>query len=94
MPEVQDLSFRQAYALLRSLGFTSVEVKYIPAEYTNLAIGVEMNERPVEKGQHVPLNAPLVLIVGSQEMEQDSLALDSLNNLPIEKLDSEVENWF
>ena len=94
MPEVQDLSFRQAYALLRSLGFTSVEVKYIPAESTNLAIGVEMNERPVEKGQHVPLNAPLVLIVGSQEMEQDSLALDSLNNLPIEKLDSEVENWF
>lgn len=94
MPEVQDLSFRQAYALLRSLGFTSVEVKYIPAEYTNLAIGVEMNERPVEQGQHVPLNAPLVLIVGSQEMEQDSLALDSLNNLPIESLDSEVENWF
>ena len=94
LPEVADLSFRQAYALLRSLGFSSVEVKYIPGDYRNLAIGVEWNERPVEPGRHIPLNARLVLIVSSGEAEIDSTALDSLNMLPIEPLDSEVENWF
>ena len=94
LPEVADLSFRQAYALLRSLGFSSVEVKYIPGDYRNLAIGVEWNERPVEPGRHIPLNAHLVLIVSSGEAEIDSTALDSLNMLPIEPLDSDVENWF
>ena len=29
IPEVQDLSFRQAYALLTSIGFKSIEVKYV-----------------------------------------------------------------
>ncbi len=94
LPEVADLSFRQAYALLRSLGFSSVEVKYIPGDYRNLAIGVEWNERSVEPGRHIPLNAHLVLIVSSGEAEIDSTALDSLNMLPIEPLDSDVENWF
>lgn len=94
IPEVQDLSFRQAYALLRSLGFSSVEVKYVPGDYRDLAIGVERNERMLVPGVHVPLNAPLTLVVSSGEAAPDSTALDSLNVLPIEPLDSEEENWF
>lgn len=39
IPEVEDLSFRQAYALLRARGFSSVEIEYVPGDYKDLADG-------------------------------------------------------
>ena len=94
IPEVQDLSFRQAYVLLTSIAFKSIEVKYVAGDYKDLAIGVEWNEKILEEGQHVPLNAHLTLVVSGGFEETDSLALDSLNMAPVESLDSEEENWF
>ena len=94
IPEVEDLSYRQANALLQSIGFVSVEVKYVAGDYKDLAVAVEWNGRVLEKGQHVPLNAHLVLVVTSDDIESDSTFLDNLNNAPIESLDSEEENWF
>lgn len=93
IPEIQDLSFRQAYALLRSIGFSSVEIEYVAGEYKDLAVAVELNQRPLSKGEYVPLNAPLTLKIssGDPNMQPDSLSLDSI---PIEPLDSDVENWF
>lgn len=93
IPEIQDLSFRQAYALLRSIGFTSVEIEYVAGEYKDLAVAVELNQRPLEKGEYAPLNAPLTLKIssGDPNMQPDSLSLDSI---PVEPLDSDVENWF
>lgn len=93
IPEIQDLSFRQAYALLRSIGFSSVEIEYIAGEYKDLAVAVELNQRPLSKGEYVPLNAPLTLKIssGDPNMQPDSLSLDSI---PVEPLDSDVENWF
>lgn len=94
IPEVEDLSFRQAYALLQSIGFASVEVKYVQGNYKDLAVAVEWNGRVLEKGIHVPLNAHLVLVVTSDDIEADSTSLDNLSKAPIESLDSEEENWF
>ncbi len=93
IPEIQDLSFRQAYALLRSIGFSSVEIEYVAGEYKDLAVAVELNQRPLSKGEYVPLNAPLTLKIssGDPNMQPDSLSLDSI---PVEPLDSDVENWF
>ena len=93
IPEIQDLSFRQAYALLRSIGFSSVEIEYVAGEYKDLAVAVELNQRPLTKGEYVPLNAPLTLKIssGDPNMQPDSLSLDSI---PVEPLDSDVENWF
>lgn len=93
IPEIQDLSFRQAYALLRSIGFSSVEIEYVAGEYKDLAVAVELNQRLLSKGEYVPLNAPLTLKIssGDPNMQPDSLSLDSI---PVEPLDSDVENWF
>ena len=33
VPDIEDQSFRQAYALLRARGFNSVEIEYIAGEY-------------------------------------------------------------
>ena len=96
IPEIEDLSFRQAYALLRSRGFNSIEIEYVPGDYKDLARDVELNGRKLDKGEHVPLTAPLTLIVSSGDAMPDSLQmqLDSLNMQPVESLNSEEENWF
>ncbi len=92
IPEVEDLSFRQAYALLKARGFEKIDIEYVAGKYKDLAIGVEMRGKVLAKGTHVPLTAPLVLKVssGTDEIPQDSL----LQNQPVESLDSEEEKWF
>ena len=91
IPEVEDLSFCQAYALLKARGFEKIEIEYVPGDFKDLAVSVELRGRTLEKGEHVPLTAPLVLKVSSGEAE---LPVDSLSNMPVESLDSEEENWF
>ena len=96
IPEVEDLSFRQAYALLRARGFESVEIEYVAGDFKDLAVSVELRGKTLEKGEHVPLTAPLVLKVssGDPNFSADSLSLDSLSVMPVDSLDSEEENWF
>ena len=93
VPDIEDQSFRQAYALLRARGFNSVEIEYIAGEYKDLAVAVEHNGRTLTKGELIPLTAPLVLKVSSCDpnFSPDSLALDSI---PVEQLNSEIEKWF
>lgn len=95
VPDVKDLSFRQAYAILRARGFNQIEIEYVPGDYKDLAVGVELHERPLEKGEHVPLTAPLLLKVssGEAEMPADTLSFPG-DSVPVESLDSEEENWF
>ena len=95
IPEVEDLSFRQAYAILRARGFEKIEIEYVPGDFKVLALGVELHGRVLQKGEHVPLTAPLVLKVssGDAEMPVDSLGLPD-DSVPVESLDSEEENWF
>ena len=94
IPEVADLSFRQAYALLRSLGFKNIEVKFVPGDYKDLAVGVERNAQMINRGGRVPLASTLTLIISNGEKEIDSLSLDSLNVMPVESLNSDLEEWF
>lgn len=94
IPEVADLSFRQAYALLRSLGFKNIEVKFVPGDYKDLAVGVERNAQMINRGERVPLASTLTLIISNGEKEIDSLSLDSFNVMPVESLNSDLEEWF
>lgn len=95
IPEVEDLSFRQAYAILRARGFEHVEIEYVPGDFKDLAIGLELHGRVLQKGEHVPLTAPLLLKVssGEAEMPADSLVFPG-DSVPVESLNSEEENWF
>jgi hypothetical protein len=91
IPEVADLSFRQAYALLKSRGFDTIETEYVPGDYKDLAIAVTLRGDTLHPGVNVPLSVPLTLIVSNGMAEPDSLAIDSLQ---VEPLDSEEEKWF
>lgn len=94
IPEVEDLSFREAYARLRARGFEKIEIEYVPGDFKDLAIAVLRDGRVLQKGEHVPLNAALILQVSSGEEEiipADSLLLE---NPPAQSLETEEENWF
>lgn len=93
IPDVEDMSFRQAYALLRARGFETVEIEYVPGDFKDLVIAVELRGRALKNGEKVPLTSPLTLKVSNGEDEvlpEDSLGLDE----PVRELNSEDENWF
>ncbi|MDR2914704.1 MAG: PASTA domain-containing protein [Tannerella sp.] len=63
IPEIADISYRQAYALLKARGFMDVEWKYVTGEYRDLTIGVEYGGQMVNSGTRVPLTAKLILVI-------------------------------
>ncbi|KAB2829442.1 MAG: PASTA domain-containing protein, partial [Paludibacter sp.] len=65
MPEVNDISFRQADALLRSLGLRVSYVEYRPSEFKDLVIDVRFNGQHIDPGTRLPEGSSLVLVVGS-----------------------------
>ncbi|MDR1939083.1 MAG: PASTA domain-containing protein [Tannerellaceae bacterium] len=96
IPEVRDLSVRQAYALLKARGFESIETEYISGKFKDLAVGVELRGRLLDGGEMVQLAAPLVLKVSNgiiNRMEIDSLVLDP-DFAPESTSDSDAETWF
>jgi len=63
IPDIKNFSFREAFALIRAQGFTSVTPKYVSGRFKDLVIGVELNGKAVESGVFVPLSSALVLLV-------------------------------
>ncbi|MDR0573917.1 MAG: PASTA domain-containing protein [Tannerella sp.] len=63
VPEIADISYRQAYALLKARGFRDVEWKYVTGEYRDLTIGVEYGGQMISSGTRVPLTAKLILVI-------------------------------
>ena len=63
VPDVTDLSLRQAYALLQSRGFTSIDVLYVSGSYRDLALGVQLRGKTLKPGERAPSAAKIVLKV-------------------------------
>lgn len=100
VPDVADLSFRQAYALLQSKGFTSIDILYVAGRYRDLALSVELRGQPLKPGERVPIAAQLVLKVSDGGSAPDAASGDSIDTPPprprMEEAttSSENEKWF
>jgi len=96
IPDVKDSSQRQSLAMLRSLGFENVEIKYVSGMYKDLVVGIESKGKTLEAGQRVPANTPLSLLVssGSVDMMQLENATDSTNVNSDSNNVSPDESWF
>lgn len=88
MPEVTNVSFRQAYADIKSRGFKFVEVKKVSGEHLNLTIGVEYNDELVNSGDRIPLSARLTLLICDGIAEPQEITIDDEANSGTEK------DWF
>ena len=79
LPDVVDLSLRQAGALLTGADFKIKEVVYKPSDYRDLVLEVLYNGKKVNAGESIPTYSELVLHVGDGgiKIEADTVAADT-----------------
>jgi beta-lactam-binding protein with PASTA domain len=65
LPDVSDVSFRQASAMLQSIGLTVGSVEYAPSEYKDLVTEVKYQGRHILPGARIPEGCAVVLVVGN-----------------------------
>jgi beta-lactam-binding protein with PASTA domain len=91
VPDVIDLSQRQALSLLRSVGFESIQEKMVSSPFRGLVVGLEAFGRPLSAGDKVSINSNLVLLISSGKEE---LSLDSVDGEESGELEiTEEESW-
>ena len=54
VPGLVDYSYRQAVALLTSMGFEQIAIREVPSEYKGLVKAVEFRGRPLQADEKVP----------------------------------------
>jgi len=91
LPDVNDVSYRQADAMLKSIGLSVSSVQYSPSEYKDLVIDVKYRGRSVLAGIRIPEGSSLVLIVGNG-LGGDKAATPSLKGLDLEAAKQEALN--
>jgi len=64
LPDLQDISYRQAEATLKSLGITVSDYVYEPSEYKDLVLDVRQNGRSLESGERLDEGSSVTLVVG------------------------------
>ncbi len=65
LPDLQDMSFRQAEATLRSVGIVVDEAyEYEPSEYKDLVLAVKQNGEVLAPGQRIDDGSRVTLVVG------------------------------
>ena len=74
LPDVSDVSYRQADAMLKSIGLTVGSVEYTPSEYKDLVTDVKFHGQSVSPGTRIPEGSSLILIVGSGLGDSISIA--------------------
>lgn len=65
LPDVSDVSYRQADAMLQSIGLVVGSVEYQPSDYKDLVLEVKFKGRVVEAGSRIPEGSVVVLVVGN-----------------------------
>lgn len=92
IPDVVDQSQRHAMSMLSALGFTNVNVEYVPAAFKDLVVGLESKGQQLHPGDRVSANQRLVLKVSSGSVEYISNA-DSVTVEENEE-DDAGDTWF
>lgn len=64
VPDLHDVSCRQAEATLRALGLEVAEIEYEPSEYKDLVLEMKYNGQPIAAGQRISEGTALTLVVG------------------------------
>jgi len=88
VPDVRDVSQRQATAMLKALGFEKINTRWVDGQYQDLVMGLEYRGRMLQIKDKVPADAVLTLLVslGSNTDEP----MDSLSNTSVQDEDSDT----
>ncbi len=79
VPQIVDVSERQAKALLNGVGLKNITVVKVPSDYKGLVVGARSGGRMIVAGMRLPVSASIVLEVGEGPAEfSNDEAADSL----------------
>lgn len=92
IPDVWDVSQRQAIAMLKASGFEIIETKWVEGQYRDLVVGVEYRERTLQIKEKVPADAVLTLLVSSGSRTNERL-LDSIDEISTGLDEEIIENF-
>ncbi|MDR1369981.1 MAG: PASTA domain-containing protein [Dysgonamonadaceae bacterium] len=86
IPDIKDLSQRQAIAMLSAIGFEHINVEFIDGAYRDLVMGLKANGKEVNAGDKLPINSRLIILVssGNDPIQADSVVIDTTPD----------ESWF
>lgn len=89
VPDLRDVSYRQAEATLKALGLEVDEVEYEPSEYRDLVLDLRYKGRSVQAGDRIQEGAKLTLVVGFGR-GTDYVAVPDLTGKNLEELRSSL----
>lgn len=70
LPQLTDISFRQAKVLLENSGFEIGNISYQPSEYNDLVLEIQKDSVELLAGQKLPKGSSIDLIVGREQGNQ------------------------
>ena len=82
LPELSDVSYRQAASTIQRLGLRLDSVRYEPSQYRDLVLSVERNGEPVVAGTRLSEGTALVLVVG-KGLGQENVQVPNLLGLSL-----------
>ena len=84
LPDVNDVSFRQADAMIKSVGLQVGSVQYVPSEYRDLVLSVTLGGETISAGTRLPEGTAVTLVVGRGLSEGESSYVPSLIGLTLD----------
>lgn len=70
LPQLTDISFRQAQVLIENSGLQIGTISYRPSEYDNLVLNVQIDSVNIRTGKQLPKGTRVDLVVGRQHGNQ------------------------
>lgn len=87
LPQLTDISFRQAQVLIENSGLQVGNISYRPSEYDNLVLNVQIDSTDIKPGEQLAKGTPVDLIVGRQHGNQTT-SLPHLIGLTVDEAQS------
>lgn len=64
VPQLTDISYRQAQVLLENSGFNIGQIDYRPSQFNNLVLEVKVRGKSIRPGQNIPKGSEIDLTIG------------------------------
>ena len=93
MPKLTDISLRQATNIMRSLGLSVGEVKYVSSEYPNLVLSQKQDGKEIAVGEMTSKGSRIDLTVG-QSMLGEMTIVPDLFGATLEQAEGEITSLF
>jgi hypothetical protein len=94
IPDVRDLSQRQATAMLKALGLNKIGVKLVQGNYRDLVVGLEYGGRALQIKDKVPADAAVTLLVSSGSAANEQQDFINEVAIPDKEIAEDSDNPF